>query len=61
MMVEPANGDKMEAALKAAGVPVTKTVLPGLNHYTIVGSLARSLTFLGKTRQDALDFMAANR
>ncbi len=60
-VVEPANGDKMEAALKAAGVPVTKTVLPGLNHYTIVGSLARSLTFLGKTRQDALDFMAANR
>ncbi|WP_424952163.1 alpha/beta hydrolase [Deinococcus sp.] len=60
-VVEPANADKMEAALKAAGVPVTKTVLPGLNHYTIVGSLARPLTFLGRTRQDALDFMAANR
>jgi len=60
-VVEAANADKMEAALKVAGVPVTKTVLPGLNHYTIVGSLARSLTFLGKTRQDALDFMAAHR
>ena len=60
-VVEPANGEKMEAALKAAGISVTKTVLPGLNHYTIVGSLARSLTFLGKTRQDALEFMAAHR
>ena len=60
-VVEPANAEKMEAALKAAGVPVTRIVLPGLNHYTIVGSLARSLTFLGKTRQDALEFMAAHR
>ncbi len=60
-VVEAANGLKMQSALKAAGVPVTLTVLPGLNHYTIVGSLARSLTFLGKTRQDALDFMAKNR
>jgi acetyl esterase/lipase len=60
-VVEPPNAIKMEAALKAAGVPVTREVLPGLNHYTIVGSLARSLTFLGKTRQKALDFMAAHR
>ncbi|WP_407570815.1 alpha/beta hydrolase [Deinococcus altitudinis] len=61
MVVDPSNGLKMQAALQAAGVPVTFTVLPGLNHYTIVGSLARSLTFLGKTRQEALDFMAAHR
>ena len=60
-VVEPPNAVKMEAALKAAGVPVTRTVLPGLDHYTIVGSLARSLSFLGKTRQDALEFMAKNR
>jgi acetyl esterase/lipase len=59
-VVDPSNGLKMEAALKAAGVPVTLTVLPKLNHYTIAGSLARSLTFLGKTRQDALDFMAVH-
>ncbi len=60
-VVEAANADKMEAALKVAGVPVTKTVLPGLNHYTIVARSPASLTFLGKTRQDALDFMAAHR
>lgn len=60
-VVAPANALKMEAALRAAGVPVVREVLPGLNHYTIVGSLARSLTFLGKTRQEALDFMAAHR
>ena len=60
-VVEPPNAVKMEAALKAAGVPVTRTVLPGLDHYTIVGSLARSLSFLGKTRQDALEFMAKNK
>lgn len=59
--VGPENGEKMNAALKAAGVPVTFTVLPGLNHYTIVGSLARPLSFLGRTRQDALEFMNANR
>jgi len=61
MTVGPQNGERMNAALKAAGVPVTFTVLPGLNHYTIAGSLARPLSFLGKTRQDALDFMNANR
>ena len=60
-VVEPPNSLKMEAALQAAGVPVTRTVLPRLDHYTIVGSLARSLSFLGKTRQDALEFMAKNR
>ena len=60
-VVEPPNALKMEAALRAASVPVTRTVLPRLDHYTIVGSLARSLTFLGKTRQDALEFMAKNK
>ncbi len=60
-VVEPPNAVKMEAALKAAGVPVTRTVLPRLDHYTIVGSLARSLSFLGNTRQDALEFMAKNK
>ena len=60
-VVEAPNAVKMEAALKAAGVPVTRTVLPRLDHYTIVGSLARSLSFLGNTRQDALEFMAKNK
>jgi acetyl esterase/lipase len=60
-VVEAGNGKRMEAALKAAGVPVQLNVLPGLNHYTIVGSLARSLTILGRTRQDALDFMTAHK
>ncbi|WP_420596766.1 alpha/beta hydrolase [Deinococcus sp.] len=57
--VDPSNGVKMEAALKAAGVPHTYTVLPGLNHITIVGALSRNLTFLGGTRKAVLDFLAA--
>ncbi|AWN22928.1 alpha/beta hydrolase [Deinococcus irradiatisoli] len=57
--VDPSNGEKMRAALQAAGVPVTYTVLPGLNHVTIVAALARNLTFLGGTRQAVLDFLAA--
>ena len=56
--VAPENGEKMKAALQAAGVPLTYTVLPGLNHTTIVGALARHLTFLGGTRKAVLDFLA---
>ncbi|MFC4453242.1 alpha/beta hydrolase [Deinococcus sonorensis] len=55
--VEPANATRMEAALKAAGVPVTLTVIPRLNHYTIIGALARPLTFLGPTRSLMLNFL----
>lgn len=57
--VDPSNGEKMKAALQAAGVPYTYTVLPGLSHITIVGALSRHLTFLGGTRQAVLDFLNA--
>ncbi|WP_425147390.1 alpha/beta hydrolase [Deinococcus sp.] len=60
-VVYPQNGERMKAALEARKIPLTFTVLPNLDHYTIVGSLARSLTFLGKTRQEVLDFLKANR
>ncbi|MDL2344763.1 alpha/beta hydrolase [Deinococcus sp. MIMF12] len=59
--VHPQNALNMEAALKKAGVPVTRTVLPRLNHITVVGALARPLTFLGGTRQQVIDFIEANR
>lgn len=59
--VEPQNALNMEAALKAAGVPVTRTVLPRVNHITIVAALARPLTFLGGTRQQVIDFIEAHR
>ncbi|GAA3994888.1 alpha/beta hydrolase [Deinococcus rubellus] len=56
--VDPDNGERMKAALQAAGVPYTYTVLPGLNHITIVAALSRKLTFLGGTRKAVLDFLA---
>ncbi|AZI42228.1 alpha/beta hydrolase [Deinococcus psychrotolerans] len=55
--VDPSNGEKMKAALQAAGVPYTYTVLPGLSHITVVAALSRRLTFLGGTRQAVLDFL----
>ncbi|WP_034409263.1 alpha/beta hydrolase [Deinococcus murrayi] len=59
--VHPQNALNMEAALRRAGVPVTRTVLPRLNHITVVGALARPLTFLGGTRQAVLDFIENHR
>ncbi|MBI0444439.1 alpha/beta hydrolase [Deinococcus sp. DB0503] len=59
--VGPQNALKLEAALKAAGVPVNRTVLPRVNHVTIVAALARPLTFLGGTRQQVIDFIEAHR
>ncbi|WP_045234239.1 alpha/beta hydrolase [Deinococcus pimensis] len=58
-LVGPENATRMEAALRAAGGDVTREVLPNLDHYTIVGSLSRTLTFLGPTRARVLDFIAA--
>lgn len=59
--VHPQNGLNMEAALKRAGVPVTLTVIPRVNHITIAAALARPLTFLGGTRQAVIDFIEAHR
>ena len=59
--VYPQNALNMEAALKRAGVPVTRTVLPKLNHITIIAAMARPLTFLGGTRQAVIDFIEAHR
>lgn len=59
--VEPYNATNMEAALKKAGIPVTRTVLPKLNHVTIIAAVARNLTFLGGTRQQMIDFIEAHR
>ena len=49
------------ADLKAAGVPVTRTVLPRVNHITIAAAIARPLTFLGGTRQAMIDFIEKHR
>ena len=59
--VYPQNAINMEAALKKAGIPVTRTVLPRLNHITIAAALARPLTFLGPTRQRVIDFIEARK
>ncbi|WP_034383290.1 alpha/beta hydrolase [Deinococcus sp. YIM 77859] len=59
--VHPQNALNLEAALQRAGVPVTRTVLPRVNHITIVAALARPLTFLGGTRQAVIDFIEKNR
>lgn len=59
--VRPENGLRMQAALKKAGIPVELTVIPKLNHITLVGSLARNLTFLGPTRADVIAFIEAKR
>lgn len=59
--VHPQNALNMEAALKRAGVPVQRVVLPHLNHITIVGALARNLNFLGATRAEIIRFVDANK
>ena len=59
--VYPQNALNMEAALKKAGIPVTRTVLPKLNHITIIGAVARNLTFLGGTREQMSRFIEAHR
>ncbi|MEF2278152.1 alpha/beta hydrolase [Deinococcus sp. YIM 134068] len=59
--VYPQNALSLEAALRRAGVPVTRTVLPRLNHVTIIAAVARPLTFLGGTRQQMIDFIEKNR
>ncbi|MFC4425913.1 alpha/beta hydrolase [Deinococcus navajonensis] len=60
-VVYPQNALNMEAALKRAGVPVTRTVLPRLNHVTIMAAVARPLTFLGQTRQLIIEFIEAHK
>lgn len=59
--VHPQNALNMESALKKAGVPVTRTVLPRVNHITIAAALARPLTFLGGTRQQMIDFIERHK
>ena len=59
--VHPQNALNMEAALKKAGIPVQRVVLPRLNHVTIIGAVARNLTWLGSTRAEILRFVEANR
>jgi len=60
-VVYPQNAVNMEAALKRAGVPVRRVVLPRLDHVTIMGAFARPLVFLGGTRAEVLAFIEANR
>lgn len=60
-VVYPQNALNMEAALKKAGVPVERRVLPRLNHITIIGAVARNLSFLGGTRAEIISFVEANR
>lgn len=60
-VVYPQNALNMEAALRKAGTPVKRTVLPNLDHITIIGAVARHLTFLGSTRAEILHFIEANR
>lgn len=59
--VYPQNAIDMEAALKRAGVSVERKVLPRLDHITIMGAVARNLTFLGGTRAEIIRFIEADR
>ncbi|MFC6590759.1 alpha/beta hydrolase [Deinococcus lacus] len=60
-VVHPQNALQMEAALRAAGVPVERHVLPGLNHITVAAALARPLAWLGGTRDAVVEFIEARR
>ena len=60
-VVHPQNALNMEAALQKAGIPVQRVVLPRLNHVTIMGAVARNLTWLGGTRAEIIRFVEANR
>ncbi|WP_135228149.1 alpha/beta hydrolase [Deinococcus fonticola] len=59
--VYPQNAINMEAALQKAGAQVERKVLPRLNHITILGAVARNLTFLGGTRAEIIQFIEARR
>lgn len=59
--VHPQNALNMETALRKAGIPVQRVVLPRLNHVTIIGAVARNLTWLGGTRAEIIRFVEANR
>lgn len=59
--VYPQNALNMEAALKKAGIPVQRVVLPRLNHVTIIGAVARNLTWLGGTRAEIIRFVETYR
>ena len=59
--VHPQNALNMERALKAAGVPVERRVVKGVNHVTIAAALARPLGWLGDTRSQVLEFIEARR
>lgn len=59
--VHPQNALNMEAALKKAGIPVQRVVLPRLNHVTVIGAVARNLTWLGGTRAELIRFVEARR
>ena len=60
-VVAPQNALNMEAALQKARIPVQRVVLPRLNHVTIIGAVARNLTWLGGTRAEIIRFVDANR
>ncbi|GAA0500375.1 alpha/beta hydrolase [Deinococcus depolymerans] len=59
--VAPQNALNMEAALRAAGVPVTRSVVPRVGHITVIAAMARPLTFLGDTRAQVIRFIEERR
>lgn len=60
-VVHPQNADRMEAALRAAGVPVERHEVPRADHVTVLGAVARALPFLGDTRSRVIAFIEARR
>ena len=55
--VHPLHTRRLAAALTDAGVAVTATVYPDVDHRTLVGALAKPLRALAPTRQDIEAFL----
>jgi acetyl esterase/lipase len=54
------NTEPFGATLKAAGVDVTVDIHTGVNHVTLMGSMARPLRFLAPVDQEFTDFVLSH-
>ncbi|MBB6097293.1 acetyl esterase/lipase [Deinobacterium chartae] len=56
-IVSPENGTRMRVALEANRVPVRYLEVPGVDHFSLMGAMARRLTFLGPVRDEVIRFV----
>jgi acetyl esterase/lipase len=57
--VRPGNTERLAARARAAGVPVTLRLYPGLGHIMTIAAVARPLRWVAPTLADVTAFVAA--